>query len=297
MQRPTVCCRIEWDSKRLGFRSSFLKPGANMKSLVRWSTTAAIVGSTLLSGLQAIALTPEQITQKLRAVPVFTIANNQGAPLVAQPPNGQKGNPVAGVFISQRDANAFLENLRSRNPALAKDVRVVPVSLAEVFQLNQGAQGRQEKLDFAYVPAKQQVDAAIAILRASGQQVTQFNGTPLFVARAGKDKGFLTIQEGNQSVIPMFFNKEDLQPLVDRFKQQKPDMAATVDIQVFPLEGVMQAMQREKDPQLDKIVLIPPRETLEFVQRQQQQRPQQPQQQRPQQPQQQRPQQPAAPKR
>ncbi|BAU12632.1 Tic22 family protein [Leptolyngbya sp. NIES-3755] len=275
-----------------------------MKSLVRWSTTAAMVGGTLFAGLQALALTPEQITQKLRAVPVFTIANNQGAPLVAQPPNGQKGNPVAGVFISQRDANAFLENLRSRNPALAKDVRVVPVSLAEVFQLNQGAQGaqgRQEKLDFAYVPAKQQLDAALAILKANGQQATQFNGTPLFVARAGKDKGFLTIQEGNQSVIPMFFNKEDLQPLVDRFKQQKPDLAATVDIQVFPLEGVMQAMQREKDPQLDKIVLIPPRETLEFVQRQQQQQPQQqrsqPQQRPQQQTQPQRPQQPAAPKR
>ncbi|MBW4442505.1 MAG: hypothetical protein KME10_14985 [Plectolyngbya sp. WJT66-NPBG17] len=274
-----VCSRIERDSKRLGFRLSFLKPGANMKSLVRWSTTAALVGGTLLAGLQALALTPEQITQKLRAVPVFTIANNQGAPLVAQPPNGQKGNPVAGVFISQKDANTFLANLKTKNPALAKDVKVVPVSLAEVYQLNQGSQGKPDKLDFAYVPTKQQLDSAIAILKSGGQQVSQFNGTPLFVARAGKDKGFLTIQEGNQSVIPMFFNKEDLQPLLDRFKQQKPDLASTVDIQVFPLEGVMQAMQKEKDPQLDKIVLIPPRETLEFVRSQQpQQQQRQPQQ-------------------
>lgn len=261
-----------------------------MKSLVRWSTTAALVGGTLMGtlmgGLQALALTPEQIAQKLRPIPVFTIANNQGAPLVAQPPNGQKGNPVAGVFISQKDANAFLENLKQRNPALAKDVRVVPVSLAEVYQLNQGSQGKPDKLDFAYVPAKQQVDSAMAILKQSGQQVKQFNGTPLFVARAGKDKGFLTLQEGNQSVIPMFFNKEDLQPLVDRFKQQQPSLAATVDIQVFPLEGVMEALKKEKDPQLDKIVLIPPRETLEFV------RSQQPQQRQPQQPQQRQPQQP-----
>ncbi len=113
--------------------------------------------------------------------------------------------------------------------------------------------------------------------------MNQFNGTPLFVARAGKDKGLLTIQDGNQSVIPMFFNKEDLQPLLDRFKQQKPDLASTVDIQVFPLEGVMQAMQKEKDPQLDKIVLIPPKETLEFVRSQQQRQPQQQQQRQPQQ--------------
>lgn len=269
-----------------------------MKSLVRWSTTVALVGSTVMGsliagGLQALALTQEQILNKLRAVPVFTIANNQGAPLVAQPPSGQKGNPVAGVFISQKDAQAFLENLRSRNPNVAKDVKVVPVSLAEVYQLNQANQGRQEKLDFAYVPTKQQLDSAVTVLKQNGQQAQQFNGTPLFVARAGKDKGFLTIQEGNRSVIPMFFNKEDLMPLLDRFKKQQPNMASSVDIQVFPLEGVIEAMKKENDPQLDKIVLIPPRETLEFVrslqqprQAQPQQRPAQPQQRPAQQPQQ-----------
>ena len=275
-----------------------------MKSLVRWSTTVALVGSTVVGslvtgGLQALALSQEQILNKLRAVPVFTIANNQGAPLVAQPPNGQKGNPVAGVFISRKDAQAFLENLKTRNPNVAKDVKVVPVSLAEVYQLNQASQGKQEKLDFAYVPTKQQMDSAMTVLKQNGQQAQQFNGTPLFVARAGKDKGFLTIQEGNKSVIPMFFNKEDLLPLLDRFKKQQPNMASSVDIQVFPLEGVIEAMKKESDPQLDKIVLIPPRETIEFVrslQPQGQQRPAQGQPQRPAQQPQQRPA-PAQPRR
>lgn len=262
-----------------------------MKSLVRWSTTVALVGSTVMGsliagGLQALALTQEQILSKLRAVPVFTIANNQGAPLVASPPNGQKGNPVAGVFISQKDAQAFLENLKKKNPNVAKDVKVVPVSLAEVYQLNQANQSKPEKLDFAYVPTKQQMDSAMTVLKQNGQQAKQFNGTPLFVARAGKDKGFLTIQEGNRAVIPMFFNKEDLTPLLERFKQQKPDLAKSVDVQVFPLEGVIEAMKKENDPQLDKIVLIPPRETIEFVRTLQ---PQQPRSQQPQQRPQQRP--------
>ncbi len=241
-----------------------------MKSLVRWSTTAALVsttmaGSVVMGGLKALALTPEQIVAKLRAVPVFTIANSNGAPLVASPPNGQKGSPVAGVFMSQRDAQSFLETLKNKNPNLAKEVKVVPVSLAEVYQLNQSGQGKPEKLDFAYVPTKQQVESAVVLLKQGGQKVEQFNGTPLFVARAGKEKGFLTISQGNQSVIPMFFNKEDLAPLLEQFKKQQPNLANSVDVQVFPLEGVIEAMKKEKDPQLDKIVLVPSRESIDFV--------------------------------
>ena len=103
------------------------------------------------------------------------------------------------------------------------------------------------------------------MLKVADQKVTQFNGTPLFVARAGKEKGFLTIQQGDKAVIPMFFNKEELQSLLDRFKQQQPNLATSIDIQVFPLEGVVEAMKKQNDPQLDKIVLIPPRESIEFV--------------------------------
>ena len=241
-----------------------------MKSLVRLSATVGLIGSTILGtlvagGLQVLALTPEQIIQKLRSIPVFTIANAQGAPLVASPPSGEKGGPVAGVFISQKDAIAFLENLKTKNPNLAKEVKVVPVSLAEVYQLNKASQGKPNELDFAYVPTKQQVDFALAVLKQNGQEVKQYNGTPLFVARAGKEKGFLTIQQGDKSVIPMFFNKEELQNLLDRFKKQQPDLAASIDIQVFPLEGVVDAMQKQNDPQLDKIELIPARESIEFI--------------------------------
>ncbi|NDJ16243.1 Tic22 family protein [Myxacorys almedinensis] len=244
-----------------------------MKSLVRWGTTVTLVGSTLVGslvagGFRALALTPEQVMQKLRSVPVFTIANAQGAPLVATPPQGQQG-AVAGVFISQRDAQAFLQALQTKNPNLAKEVKVVPVSLAEVYQLNQANQGKKDKLDFAYVPTKQQVASAVALLKQSGQKVDQFGGTPLFVARAGKEKGFLTVQEGDRSVIPMFFNKEDLNPLLENFKKQQPNLAATVDIQVFPLEGVMEALKKENDPQLDKVVLVPPKESIEFLRSQQ----------------------------
>lgn len=241
-----------------------------MKSLVRWSATVGLVGSALVGSLlagavQVLALPAEQIIQKLRPVPVFTIANSQGAPLVAAPPNGQKGQPVAGVFINQQDAQAFLNELKTKKPDIAKGVQVVPVSLAEVYQLNQSNKNKPDGLGFAYVPSRQQVDTALALLKQGGQQVQNFNGTPLFVARGGKEKGYLTIQQGNQSVIPMFFKKEELQNLLDRFKKQQPDMASTIEIQVLNLEGLMQVLQTKNDPQLNQIVLVPPQDSLEYV--------------------------------
>jgi nickel transport protein len=85
------------------------------------------------------------------------------------------------------------------------------------------------------------------------------------VARGGPEKGYLTIQQGNETVIPMFFKKEDLQNLMDRFKQQDPKVASTLEVQVLNLEGVIEVMRTKNDPQLNQIVLIPPRESLEFI--------------------------------
>jgi nickel transport protein len=214
--------------------------------------------------MQVLALTQDQILQKLRPVPVFTIANPQGAPLVASPPNGQKGNPVAGVFINQKDAEAFLSNLKTKSPDLVKDVKVVPVSLAEVYQLNLTNKDKKDKLDFAFVPSQEQVTTAKTLLVQTGQK-EQFSGTPLFVARGGPDKGYLTIQQGNKSVIPMFFKKEELQALMDRFKQQDPKVASTLEVQVLNLEGVIEVLRTKNDPQLDQIMLIPPKESIEYV--------------------------------
>lgn len=243
-----------------------------MKSFIRWSAVVGFLGSALIAPSftslgQLLALTEDQILQKLRSVPVFAIANAQGAPLVAAPPSGQKGSPIAGVFISQKDAQAFLENLKTKNPQLAKDVRVVPVSLGEVYQLGRTSKNKPESLDFAYVPMQQQVQSALSLLKQGGQKVEQFNGVPLFLARGGQDKGYLTIQRGKEQVIPLFFKKEELQNMLERFKQQQPNLASTVDIQVVNLEGVLQTLQSSDNPQLNQIVLIPPQESIEYVQK------------------------------
>ncbi|MEQ9234195.1 Tic22 family protein [Coleofasciculus sp. E2-BRE-01] len=238
-----------------------------MKSLVRWSATLGLVGTTLLGSffggnLRALALTEQQVMEKLQTVPVFTVTDGEGSPLVASIPSQNNQNEaVAGVFISQRDAEAFVERLKQEKPELGNQVRVVPVSLAEVYQLDQQSQNQPNGLDFAYIPVQQQVQSAQQLL-GQGQE---FRGVPLFVAKGGQEGGYLTIQQEGQSVIPFFFDKEQLQNLVNRFKEQQPNLASSVQIQVVPLEGIINTLQTQDNPQLEQILLIPSQESLQFL--------------------------------
>lgn len=269
-----------------------------MKSIFRWGATlgilgSAIMGSTLTGNLRAQALPQEQIMQKLGSVPVFTITDNQGAPLVATPPqnaqnqNQQAQSPVAGVFISQKDAQAFVNNLKKTNPQLGNTVRVVPVPLGEVYRLEQASANQPNSLEIAYIPAKQQFDAALNLLRQGGsnselrqaceknnRQLEDCVGTPLFVARAGKEQGYLTMkvnrpqannQQAQAEVIPFYFNKEELQGMLERFKQQQPELASTVDIQVLNLEGMLEILKNRNDAGVQQIVLVPPQESIQYV--------------------------------
>lgn len=240
-----------------------------MKSLIQWSATAgllsgAIAGSLVAGAYSAQALPQDQILQKLRPIPVFTIADSKGSPLVVTSKDG-KGGSVAGAFITQKDAQAFLDNLKTKDPNLAKGVQVVPISLAQVYQLNQTNRDKQDAVKFAFVPSVPQVQSATELLKKSGQN-DAFNQTPLFVARGGPDKRYLTIVQGNQQIVPLFFKKEDLQAVIEESKKKQPDMANSIQIEVASLEWVMQAWQTKDDPLLKQIELVPPRESYEYIQ-------------------------------
>jgi len=236
-----------------------------MSNLVKVDLLAA----SEAGNLKALALSNTQIDEKLRPVPVFTITDAAGAPLIASVPKqdeGQSGNDsVAGIFISQQDAQAFVEQLKTRNPQLAASVRVIPVSLGEIYQLSQANKGKPDEVKFAFVPAPQQVQSAKTVLQQTGQQVNEYSGVPLFFARGGAENGYLTIQRNKQEVIPLFFNKEELQEVVEGFKQQQPNLSATIKIEVVNLESVLEALRTGNDPFLNQLILVPPRESLDFV--------------------------------
>ncbi|OCR02098.1 hypothetical protein BCD67_22680 [Oscillatoriales cyanobacterium USR001] len=244
-----------------------------MKSLVRLGAVFGIVASTLLvpsltRNMSALALPDQKVLEKLRPVPVFTITDAQGAPLTASvPKQGQSGGNVfvAGVFISQRDAQAVVERLKTQNPQLAASARVLPVSLGEMYQFSQSSKGKPEEVQLAYVPTSVQVESAKTLLQQGGQKPNEFSGVPLFYATGGPENGYITIKQGQQEAIPLFFNKEDLQGMLDRFKQQQPNIAASIKIEVVNLEGVLEAMRTQDNPLVNNVILMPPRESLEYL--------------------------------
>ncbi len=233
---------------------------------------AAILGTLGVGGanLSALALPPEQVRSTLASIPVFTLTDSEGKPLVATIPdtNNASAAPdsVAGVFISQQDANTFLQELRTRNPEVGNNIQVVPVSLAEVNDLANESRTQPNPITFTFIPQQRQVEQATTIIRQANPQIQEFNGVPLFAARAGQDQGYLTISVNNQQVIPFFFEREQLDEMIARFRQDQPNVAATIQVQVIPLEGVIQTLQTSDNQDLAKIVLWPSREAIQFVQ-------------------------------
>jgi hypothetical protein len=214
------------------------------------------------------------VIERLRSVPVFTLANSEGAPLIATPTQGEQRNPIASVFINRQDAQAFLDELKAREPQTAQGIEVVPVPLAKIYEygVSQEERDSAEQLRFAFFPDVQQVQEAKTLLQQQGGQSQEFEGVPLFVARSGgQEGGYLTIEQNDQQVIPMFFNRAELQTLLDRLREVQPEMASNVQVQVVNLEGVIQTLQSSDNEELNRIVLIPPQASRDFIRSLQQQ--------------------------
>ena len=232
-----------------------------MNSFIRWGLVGGAVLTTLVGQtFKVLALPVDEVIKLLQGVPVFTIADAQGAPLVAMDNNRK----VTGIFVSQQEAQKFFQQLKKDKPDIASKVTVQPVSLGEVYKLAVANSGKADALNFAYVPVPTEVATATRLLTAAGQKYQ--GGVPLYVARGGKEQGYLTIQQNNEQIIPFFFEEKQIQEMVNRFKKEKPELASTIKIDVVALENVMGTLQSSDDKMLKSIRLVPTEESLKFIQ-------------------------------
>ncbi|MEO1560714.1 MAG: Tic22 family protein, partial [Cyanobacteria bacterium J06632_19] len=166
-----------------------------MKSLVRWGATLGLVGSTLLATITSgiapvIALSEQQIKNKLDNIPVWLITNPQGLPLSRPLPqqNGKNGS-VTGVYMSKQEAQAFISDLqkvKDKDPKMTqivKSLQVTPVPLGVIFQQVQKTKNEPNRLLFAFKPVEREVKGAMTLLKKNGQKVTQFRSVPVFIVR------------------------------------------------------------------------------------------------------------------
>jgi acylphosphatase len=226
----------------------------------------SLVSNVLIAIAPAGALSENQILEKLQGIPVFTLTDKSGAPLTAT--DAKKSN-YTGAYTSQKEAQAFLQNIQKKDPNLAKQLQIRAVRLSELYKVQYNG-STDKKLEIAYVGNQQQVNSALAIVQKNDRSVKSFNGVPLFVARAGKPAGYITVESNGKKVVPLFFDREQLQPYIEKFKKERPELAATTEIQVITLEGLISSLRtKSSDSRAEalysQVLLYPSREAIDYL--------------------------------
>ncbi len=225
-----------------------------------------LVSSAVLAVQPTHALTDAQIIEKLQSIPVITLTDKSGAPLVAPLNDKQKGVFTA-VYLGQKEVNATLQKLKTSNPTIAKQLQIRVVTLGDVYK-TQVTNSGDKKLNVLIVPSEAQVKSAISLLKKNDPtKAQQFDGVPLFVGVAGKPKGYVSINsaQDNKRIIPIFFDKEQLQAVLDKFKREQPKLAPTAEIQVISLDSLLTQMRAKNEPLYSQIILARSREMAEYV--------------------------------
>jgi Tic22-like family len=248
-----------------------------MKSMIRLGLTlsllgGSVLGQTLIQPAPAVALTEADAMKRLEPIPVFAVTNKDGVPIlasVANPKDKSKQVQIATFFMSQQDAQSLVTALKKQKPDVGNSAKVVALSMRQAYDIKVKNKDKAESLVFEFLPQKQQLDEALAVLKQNGQDVKQFNDIPLFYSTGGKDKGLLTIEQGKNKVIPFYFNKQDLQGMLDQLKQRDPKLSSTVKVEVTSLSKILDSLLKENSTGIQQITLVPDRTALQFALEQQ----------------------------
>lgn len=248
-----------------------------MRSLVKLGLTlsllgGSVIGSAVVKPPIAVAIPEADALKRLDPVPVFAVANQQGVPIlgsVANPKDKTKQVQFMTFYMNQQDAQGLVTLLKTQKPDIGKNARVVTLSMRQAYDIKIKNKDKAESLVIEFQPSKQQVDAAIAVLKQNGQDVKDFKDIPAFYAVGGKDKGLLTIEQGKNKVIPFYFNKQDLQGMLDQLKQKDPKLSSTTTVQVTSLSQLVSALMKDNSTGIQQITLVPDRASLEYALQQQ----------------------------
>ncbi|ASC70866.1 Tic22 protein, chloroplast protein import component [Halomicronema hongdechloris C2206] len=227
-----------------------------------WIRTAVwgLLGSTTLGMVigqsAALALPQSEIVTKLERVPVFLILNGDGQPLTVSPSEERQDAKFPVVFMDAQEAEEALDNAREQDT----NAQIALLDLGTLYEQTQTDEG---EVPLMYFPEEDELQAATTLQE-------EFRGVPLFLARQGSDGPYLTINQNGQSSLPVFFSRQDLQSLLDRFLQQNAEVTAEdISVQVLSLEWLLQAMRSNDDPALDEqlqqIRLFPSSDVLQYV--------------------------------
>ena len=234
-----------------------------LNPFVRWSLALTFASTALLGSYRpARGLPEEDVTEILRSVPVFALADNRDKLVLSSRP-GSTAYQIR-FYVSATAAQAALARLQRDRPEDASRVRVAPLPMSEAYNLAKSQQVLPNSPSFVFVPDLAQVKEARELLAAQGEE-TRVGDVPLFVATA-PDGSYLPLGKGKNQRIPFFFDREQLEERLGQLREESPDAADTVTVSVVPLGNIISTLLASDDEQLRLVYLFPSREALNFQQ-------------------------------
>ncbi len=210
----------------------------------------------------ARSLPESQILEKLKQIPVFTITN-QTRNLIQQPigkaPNIRQFTPI---YTEQRDAQAFIENLRKSGFADSKSAQITIVPLSAIYKLQIEAATKINGLKFVFFPSEQQVKNA-GIVKDKPYQSNAFYPIPLFLVAIKQQGKYLTVQENK--LTPLFFDRSQAEQWLDRVKKKNPQLVAKAEIKVNYLHVILKDFQTKNYPGQQELVLVPSTQNVALI--------------------------------
>lgn len=228
---------------------------------VRWSLALTFASTALLGNYRPARGLPEaEVTEILKTVPVFTLADNRDKLVLSSRP-GSTAYQIR-FYVSAAAAQAALARLQRDRPDDAARIRVAPLPMSEAYNLAKSQRVLPNSPSFLFVPDLAQVQGAREILAAQGEE-TRIEDVPLFVATA-PDGSYLPFGKGNDQRIPFFFDREQLEERLGQLREESPDTADAITVSVVPLGNVISTLLASNDDELRSVYLFPSREALNF---------------------------------
>lgn len=215
----------------------------------------------------AQALPEEQIMQKLRVVPIFTITVIKGASgsrdfLWESGGTSPKSPTFTRGFIGIQDAQAFLKVFQKAKPKESKTARVDPVPLSAIYKMQLAAKKKAQNVGFLFVPTESQLKNALSILKEPYKRNVNYP-VPLFLVTVKNNNQNVAIQKNDMT--QMFFDKQEAQEWLNTVKKGNPKLATTAQITVESLQNVLGSLYKLNDPAQQQLVFVPSRENVAIV--------------------------------
>ncbi len=215
-----------------------------------------------------LALDRKDVFNRLTQIPVFTLVNEKGNPILVSPKNDKSGTQYATFFLSPQEIQNFNNALKASNPTLAKavSIRALPLGKALEFGEAQKAQNKPLKIDI--IPHKSTLDFALTLAKKTNKDLKTFPGIPIFALTDLTGKKVISVQR-KDSTTPnqlYFFDETDAQNALNNLTKSNNKLAAQTRISVAPFQNLLGILLKmEKSSDADRIVMIPSQTSLKFA--------------------------------